>query len=205
MTQITHGIRSILSHPTIYSTFQQVMGIAKVRSFFTEKYIKPFQGMRILDIGCGPADILSHLRGVEYFGFDLSAIYIKNAQAKFKEKGTFYCKELHNIDIDKMPPFDVVLSMGLLHHLDDTTAINTLQLAARALKQGGRFLTMDPCFVNKQNSFAKFLIKNDRGQHVRTEDGYSKLADKVFKSFEMEIRHKKWIPYTHCFMECTKE
>ncbi|WP_392538303.1 class I SAM-dependent methyltransferase [Legionella sp. 227] len=204
MAQITHGIRSILSYPIIYSLFQALMGAHKARTLFTQNFIKPYSGMKILDIGCGPAEILNYLKDVEYYGFDVCNAYITKAQSIFGDRGNFYCKEFELNDLDNIPKVDVVLAIGLLHHLDDDTLIKMLRLAFSALKPGGRLITLDPCFVKNQNPIAKFLIAHDRGRNVRTEKGYAELVSKVFPSFEIQIQHKKWIPYTHCITESIK-
>lgn len=204
MAQITHGVRAILSHPLIYSSFQSLMGAHKIRQNFVANYVKPFPGMKVLDVGCGPADILAYLGDVVYWGFDISEAYIEQARTRFGQVGTFNCKQLQPEDLAGLPEFDVVLALGLLHHLDDTVATGVMALALQALKPGGRLITMDPCFDSSQNSVARFLVRNDRGQNVRDKVGYETLAGKVFSSLRVDVRHQAWIPYTHCFMECQK-
>ena len=204
MSQITSGIRKILSHPEIYRASQSLMGAHKARQRFVENHIKPFSGMKILDIGCGPADILAYLPQVEYYGYDISAAYISQAKSRFKNKGHFTCKQLQIDDFDHLPKFDVVLALGLLHHLDDSVASELLRLSQHALNDKGRLLTIDPCFVPSQNIIAKFLIRCDRGQNVRTQEEYLRLAGQIYSKPHAEVRHQAWIPYTHCFMECRK-
>lgn len=204
MAQITNGVRAILSHPFVYSLFQSIMGAHKSRQQFVTNNVRPFPGMRILDIGCGPADILAFLGSVDYWGFDVSKIYIDRAQNRFGERGHFISRQLHFEDIAALPKFDVVLALGLLHHLDDSTAVSVLQLGHAALKPGGRLLTVDPCLDPSQSSIARFLVRHDRGQNVRHQEGYQVIAQRVFESPHVEVRHQTWIPYTHCFMECQK-
>lgn len=205
MAQITNGIRAIFSNPIIYNAFQNMMGARSLRVSFVEEFVKPFSGCAILDIGCGPAEILAYLPDVDYCGFDISNAYITKATKRFGQRGRFYCQELTNADVEKMPPFDIVLAMGLLHHLDDDEALTVLRLAYKALKPGGRVLTFDPCLEPGQNPIAGFLVRNDRGQNVRTREGYASISSAVFESPRIEVRHKAWIPYTHCFMECIRK
>ncbi|PKO91301.1 MAG: class I SAM-dependent methyltransferase [Betaproteobacteria bacterium HGW-Betaproteobacteria-1] len=204
MAQITTGIRSIFSNPTVYSLFQNLMGARKFRVGFIDEFVRPFPGSALLDIGCGPADILEFLPKVDYWGFDISESYINQATIRFGAKGHFQCKLLQEADLAQMPAFDIVLLMGVLHHLDDQTATDVLNLANKALKPGGRLLTFDPCFEPGQSPIARFLINHDRGQNVRSQQGYTKLAEQVFKSPKVIVRHQSWVPYTHCFMECTR-
>lgn len=205
MSQITSGLRSILSSPTIYSAFQAMMGGKADRAKYTEEFIRPFPGYSVLDIGCGPAGILDFLPEVDYWGFDVSEAYIEQARKRFGERGRFHCQILTAADVEQMPKFDIVLAQGLLHHLDDEEAAEVTGLAHKALKPGGRLLTIDPCLEAGQNPIARFLVMHDRGQHVRSRDGYTAIARTAFDSPRVEVRHKNGIPYTHCFMECTRK
>jgi SAM-dependent methyltransferase len=202
--QITTGIRSILSHPTVYSAFQYIMGAKHGWTLFVNRYVRPKVGNTILDIGCGPADIVEYLPEVEYWGFDISEEYIRKAKAKYKHQGRFYSKILSLDDLKDMPEFDLVIACGVLHHVNDQIASDIFKLAYAALKPRGRFVTIDPCFTLDQNFIARFLISKDRGQNVRDQQGYESLARKVFSNTDSNIKHKAWIPYTHCIMECTK-
>ncbi len=204
MAQITSGIHAILSHPFVYSAFQTLMGGHQARTRFTKDFIKPAPGMKILDIGCGPADILNYMPPADYYGFDISESYIAQARNKYGNRGTFYCQYLAEADLEALPAFDMVLALGLIHHLDDAQAKSVMQLSYKALKPGGRLVTIDPCLESSQNPIARFLIQNDRGQNVRDKAGYESIANQVFNSLRLEVRHQAWIPYTHCLMECTK-
>ena len=204
MAQITNGVRAILSHPRIYTLFQSLMGAHKFSVDFVTQFVRPLPKMAILDIGCGPADILKYLPDVNYWGFDISEAYIERAVYSFGARGHFHCKQLQIDDLDGLPKFDVALAIGLLHHLDDMVALNVLQLAHQALRPGGRLLTVDPCFDPSQSPIARLLVRYDRGQNVRDKGEYEALALSVFKAPSAVVRHQAWIPYTSCIMECQK-
>ena len=204
MAQTSHGVRAILSNAFIYSLFQSLMGADKSRRNFVADYVRPFPGMKVLDIGCGPADILAYLHEVDYWGYDINEGYINRARKRFGKRCEFHCRQPQMTDLESLPSFDVVLAIGLFHHLDDAVAMDVMQLASTALKAGGRLLTIDPCLDSSQSPVARFLIRNDRGQNVRDKAGYEMLAKAVFESARIDVRHRACIPYTHCFMECQK-
>lgn len=205
MAQITTGVRAILSSPHVYNTFQAIMGARRGRQEFAEVDIRAAAGDRVLDIGCGTGEIRPYLPAVDYVGFDISPDYISAAQSKFGDMGTFHCRLFGREDVARMPAADIVLAIGLLHHLDDATALEFMELAKSALKPGGRLIALDPCLVEGQNPIARFLVSRDRGQNVRDEEGYIRLANSVFGNVSHRTRHTRWIPYTHFIMQCSME
>lgn len=204
MSQITNGVRAILSHPVIYDTLQNIMGARQVRHELVEKFVRPKSNSRILDIGCGTAEILPYLpASVGYWGFDISHPYIEAAKCRFGTRGHFHCGQFDQASLGVLPKFDVVLAIGVLHHLDDDVANNLFALTRAALSERGRMVTIDPCFAPGQNPIARYLIRHDRGQNVRNAEGYQKLACQTFPTVQGTLRHRRWIPYSHWIMECS--
>lgn len=204
MSQITHGLRAIFSSPRVYDLFQDLMGASRVRRELVHEFIRPEPGMRLLDIGCGTADLLAYLPDkVGYWGFDISARYIEAAQQRFGDRGRFHCGLLDAQALRHLPRFDLVVSTGVLHHLDDPQAAQLFALARLALTEQGRVVTLDPCIAPGQHRLARFLIDRDRGQNVRTAAQYQALARTQFRKAEGQVRHRRWIPYTHWIMECS--
>ena len=83
---------------------------------------KPFNGLRILDIGCGGgllSEPLSRL-GAEVFGIDASDNNIKIAKLHAKKSNLdikYYCASPENF-ISKSN-FDVILNMEIVEHVDN--------------------------------------------------------------------------------------
>jgi len=99
--------------------------------------------------------------------------------------------------------FDVVIAAGVVHHLNDSQTSDLFKLAKRALKPNGRLITLDGCYIEKQNPIAKKLLDMDRGQFIRTEYDYVFLASKHFDTVNAKIDQSYFnIPYTSIIMEC---
>jgi cyclopropane fatty-acyl-phospholipid synthase-like methyltransferase len=199
MTQITTGIRSILSKPLIYKLSQTIAGGGlEARKLFVKQHFDITPGATILDIGCGPADILDCLPSANYYGFDISQEYVEFARRKYHGRGNFYVKHLTQDDLHALPKFDYVLCIGLLHHLTDDEVRETIALSKAALWEGGTLLTLDGCFEKGQSSIAKLMLLMDRGQNVRDKNGYDSLIRPFFDKYQSHVFHKKWLPYTYC-------
>ena len=50
---------------------QRVMSATSFREKIVKKYITKLN-VKVLDIGCGPAEILSTLPNIQYYGFDIN-------------------------------------------------------------------------------------------------------------------------------------
>lgn len=202
MAEITSGPRAILNHPLVYRAMQWLVGAERLRGHIARQ-VAPRPGLRVLDIGCGPADLLAHLPGVDYVGFDSSADYIRSARLRFGERGRFFQKELDANTALDLGKFDCILAVGLLHHLSDEAAARLFELAQQLLAPGGRVITVDCCWASQQHPLARWLISRDRGQNVRDLEGYRQLARARFSQVEAECRHNLLhIPYSHTLLTC---
>ena len=203
MAQVTTGVRAILSHPMAYEAVQRIMGAERGRTRIVREFLRPFPGMRILDLGCGIAEILGALpTGVSDVGYDMSPEFITAARRKYASRGTFHCRLLEHAEVATLERFDLVMGIGVLHHLDDATARQFMRIARAALNPDGRIYTLDPCFVPQQNPIARFLISRDRGQNVRDPHGYEALLNGLDLTMHGTVTHQAWIPYTLWHMEC---
>jgi SAM-dependent methyltransferase len=168
-------------------------------------YIRPKENDKILDIGCGTADILLHLPRVEYVGIDVNQAYIRHAKNRFRGRGIFLSAKIDREMIQEfsLSEFDIALATGVVHHLNDDEAMQLFEVASAVLKPGGRLITLDGCYVKEQSLITRFILSRDRGKYVRTKDEYLSLASKSFKNIQVSIHHDLIrIPYTHIIMEC---
>jgi len=197
------ALQSMLAVPALYRLFGRLVG-GGARERFIRDHLRPRPGDRVLDLGCGPGDLLADLPPCDYVGVDLDPNYITAATAKYGTRGTFRCEPAEAVAEYEPASFDLVVMTGLLHHLDDAQAAAALAVARKALRPGGRLITLDGVFVPEQSRAARWMLKRDRGQFVRELPAYLRLAGASFPTVVPHVLHRMIrIPYTHLILECT--
>lgn len=195
--------RAILSLAAGYRLFGKLVGAHRQRVDYVKRYIRPKAGDKVLDCGCGPGDFLEYLPDVDYVGIDISEDYIKSARRRFGNRATFRVGSVGRETMSEEGHYDLVLAIGLLHHLDDHQAGEFLRVARRCLKPTGRLVTLDGCYTDGQSRAVRFFLDRDRGSHVRSMEAWLRLLQPVFPEVQAHLRHDMLrIPYTHLIMEC---
>lgn len=197
--------RRLLAVPELYALAQRGLGAVRARKLFVSRFVRAAQGQRILDIGCGTGDILDQLPSVDYTGFDLSDDYVRAARARYGDRATFRQADVLDVDLSGEPPFDIVIAMGILHHLDDDRAGRLVEIASGALAPEGRLVTWDGTFVDGQPRAARWLIERDRGQYVREPESYGNIARQAFGAVDVHVvTDGLRVPYTHCVLDARR-
>ncbi len=193
----------ILDLSLAYRAFGVLTGAEVFQRRLVTRFLKLSPGDRVLDIGCGPGDWLGYLPEVDYTGIDFNPEYIEAARERWGGRGRFEVAAVGPELVGRYRDYDVVLGLGVLHHLDDAEAASMLDLAAGALKQGGRFVTLDGVLTEDQSSWARYMVLRDRGRFVRTAEAYERLVRSKFECVEVEVMHRQLrIPYSHLVMVC---
>lgn len=204
MPQLTSGLYRLTQVPFLYESFQNLLGAQRSRTRLAREFILPFGPKRVVDVGCGPGSMLPFLGKVDYQGIDLNSQHIERAQALYDGLGRFYCggfERLAGVDEEQ----DLVLSIGLLHHLNDDEVRTLSATAARILRPGGHLVTVDPAFTPDQHWMARWIASKDAGQAVRSPDGYRALITSAFETVRSTVLHDLGrIPLTHCINIATK-
>jgi SAM-dependent methyltransferase len=196
-------MRALLRHASVYTLLQRLLGADQLHHFCVREMVRPRPGDTVLDLGCGPADILRFMPEVKYTGVDVSPEYIAAARAAYGDRGTFICAPARPEALPARAAFDLVLATEVLHHLDDAATAALFDTARAAVKPGGRFVAWDPCWYPGQSPIARWLIRHDRGMFVREVEAYVSLARRVFPSVTTTVRHDLLrVPYSLVFMEC---
>lgn len=165
----------ILGHPFVYHHVRPlVVGID-----YTRQYDALAAGAddRILDIGCGGGDALRYLERFEvYRGFDTDDVAISFAKER-PEAGAanveFEAALVTPAIFESIRPTRVMMN-GLLHHLDDGSAIDLLRMCS-STPSVERIVTNDTVFL-KGEPLNNLLARLDRGRFVRSVEGFRDLA-----------------------------
>ena len=204
MSQRKNQIYNFINNPLIYKIIQGIMSGTSLRNSIIKKNIKK-SNLKILDIGCGPAQILEHIPQCDYYGYDIDNRSIQYAKKKYHQKNYhFYCKKFNKTELKKLPKFDFIIFFGILHHLSNKEVYEILKLCKKIMKKNSKLLTEDPILLENQNVIAKFLIKKDRGLNVRDKQEYINLLKKHFKKIKNKVTHQYFIPYTWFTTVCSK-
>jgi SAM-dependent methyltransferase len=204
--ELKKGLRGfMLADHRIYGLFKRIILPRRSVQYRVDQFIRPHRGARILDIGCGTADILDFLPEVEYAGFDPNPRYIAAARRRHGRRAEFVVASIEDYRLQDPESYDIVLADGVLHHLDTPTAGLLLQTAKTALKPHGMFVSFDPVILARQHPMAGYLISRDRGRNVRAQEGYVKLIRTHFPVWELFISHDALrVPYDHCVINAWK-
>ena len=184
-------IRKLLNIRLFYSAFEKIIGKKEFSKFFFSDYIGDISNLNVLDLGCGPADVLKFIHGEKlYVGIDNNENYIKSARNRFAERQTcqFYCNDLNSYAESTSQKFDLILMLGVMHHIDDEQLDQCMKSIKRIIAKGGRFVSIDCCYTKKMNPIARLLCMLDRGRYVRNADDFVRLQQKYWTDVNFEIR-----------------
>ena len=177
------------------------LGADKAIARYVDDVMQPKTGMKILDVGCGPANVLSYLPPVDYTGIDLNEKHIAFARQRYGDRGRFIVGNAADDLKQEAKTFDLINVSALLHHLDDSEAVSLFTSLKRLLKADGRIVTIDNVWLPKQRATVRLINKFDSGINIRTPEGYLGLLGDL--GFDVQARifsDLLRIPYDHFVM-----
>lgn len=193
------GLRAqLLKAPIVYEYLTYGLSRPGLASWLGSELIGAQPGMRVLDIGCGTAQILEQLPEIEYVGIDHNRRYISAAQQRFGSRGAFYLRDVNAFEFTSFGKFDRVLLLGVLHHLSDDEGARLMVKLAACLTPTGRLITFDNALVKGHHPIATALSKLDRGRYSRSPESYRRIIESNFAVEKEVIRHDLMrVPYSH--------
>ena len=155
-------------------------------------------GLHLLDFACGPGRVMTALsritRRCRFDGCDIDAEAIDWAQRNLAEVGRFQTN-------DSVPPspyrdatFDVIYTVSLFTHLDETSQLAWLGELDRVLKPGGHVLAtlhgshaLSSCTAAERSSLAR------RGFHFRVGHKGALKLDGLPDSYQTAFHTKEYV------------
>ena len=204
MAERTRGIYQLVTFPGIYEKLQLALSGGDPYDRVGKILFDGLDGKNVLEIGCGPGRWSQELgHAGQYTGIDWNPRHIEKASRDYgTDKVRFICGDLGDQSIlDPNTPVEVVIGIGILHHLDDETATNVLARAAALLGPGGHYIGLEPVVHPGQNPIARLLKMLDSGRNIRTSAGYEKLFSPAFQSVQTTRRTDLMrVPYSHLLL-----
>ena len=184
-----------------YRAVQDLIGGTRARRLAIERLLA-FNGVgsskAVLDVGCGVGDVLKWIPdNWSYIGIDISPEYIRLASSTWGKRGSFRvgsAADAHQVVAPESQ--DIVLFLGVLHHMDSATVTSVLESARRCLAPGGIAYALEPAFWSGQSAISRKVMSMDRGEFIRDVSEWRALCAKVFPSVEIdELPRALRIPY----------
>ncbi|MFB9265920.1 class I SAM-dependent methyltransferase [Bradyrhizobium erythrophlei] len=201
MAQRITGLYQSIRIPSIYKGLMFALGADNAIRRYVNEVLKPTPGIKMLDVGCGPANILAYLPSLNYTGIDLNEKHIAFARELYGSRGRFVVGNAANDLRQDENSFDLINISALLHHLADDEAISLFTSLKRLLKQDGRIVTIDNVWLPRQRTAVKLINKLDSGLNIRTPGGYLELLNGQGFDVQTRVFHDLLrIPYDHIVM-----
>lgn len=161
-----------------------------------EEFFVP--GKSYLDVGCGTGFLYAHLKNEDYTGVDLNSRYIAAARRKHGDR--FQTGNALDLTFLRRK-FDRIISVGLMHHLDDQEVSAALDQFCSRLKAGGNIFIIDALWPQNKNPVGRLLRRSDNGAFVRT---YSQWETLFRNSLDVQtLRTAKQWPFDYVFLRGT--
>jgi SAM-dependent methyltransferase len=191
----------VVTIPSIHKALMFSLGADKAITRYVNEILQPTPGMKILDVGCGPASILAYLPPLDYTGIDLNEKHIAYARRRYGDRGRFIVGDAAGDLQQEERQFDLINVSALLHHISDDEAISLFASLARLLKPDGRIVTIDNVWLPRQRIAVRLINHLDSGTNIRTPEGYLRLLNGMgFDVRTLFLNDLLRIPYDHFIM-----
>jgi SAM-dependent methyltransferase len=179
-------VQKISDHPVLFIVLRSILenDFKAIRAVIKAR-LRVRQGLRTLDLGCGPGAFADLFEGDDYVGVDLNARYIDHARKT--RHGAFVVGDARKVELPDAR-FDQILIFGLLHHLPDEDVRAVLAECRRLLVPGGRILAVEDIpAISRLNLIGHLIHRVENGEHIRPVAEYRRLYSEAAKVESEEV------------------
>jgi SAM-dependent methyltransferase len=132
---------------------------------------------RVVDVGCGTGEFAHLFDAPTYVGVDVYEPYLRFARRRMPGL-RFECADAASWKWEG-PLFDLVLVNGVLHHLDDATALGVLRGAAAWARPGATLLVIEDVERRASGIGTRLVHSLDHGRFIRSSSDWESLVSRV--------------------------
>jgi ubiquinone/menaquinone biosynthesis C-methylase UbiE len=200
-------LAQIFDNAKLYEIFQTTVLRKKTKTVIRDEIVRPEKVVKVLDFGCGIGYHSELFMSSYYLGVEPLKACIDTANRKYaNSRVEFELGDHKSLEVLPAGSFDLVIAIGVLHHIDDNILKEFVTEAFRILTPQGKLTTFDPVFHDKQSKISKWVVKQDRGRFVRSEIEYTREIRSTFSGI-VETRvysNLLRIPYDHLVINAIK-
>lgn len=154
---------------------------------------------RIIDVGCGTG-LCAGLVSGDYVGIDTHIPYLKLAR-KLARGRSGHVASMSGASFGfREGAFDKAVLVSIVHHLDDASIDALFEGLHRIVRGPITVLDLAP---DHGNRFERFLMRHDRGHHVRTVPTLRTLLTRHYRLAYEEIFHNAFHSVAHVMFRLT--
>jgi len=140
---------------------------------------------RVIDVGCGTGLCAGLVPG-DYVGIDTHVPYLRLARRHGRGRSAEVASMSGAALGFRERAFDKAVLISIVHHLDDAAVDSLLQGLRRIVQGAVVVLDLAPDYGNRVE---RFLMRHDRGHHVRTVPTMRTLLTRHYRLAHEEIFH----------------
>jgi cyclopropane fatty-acyl-phospholipid synthase-like methyltransferase len=201
-------LSDVFDNPKLYELFQFGVARSGTSRRIRDEVLRPSGIQNVLDFGCGIGYHSLEFPEAQYVGIEPLEGCVQKAEIMYPAQNRkFLVGDHRTLKTLTDSSFDLIIAIGVLHHIDDETFSEFMFQGQRLLRPGGRMTTFDPVYHNAQSKISRWVVGRDRGRWVRTQPEYQTVIEKYFTNkVEAKIYSKLLrIPYDHIAFNVTKE
>lgn len=198
--------QNLFNNPVAYKVFQTLISRRSTLEMIEREIINASDSTRVLDFGCGLGQHSKSFDNQIYLGIEPIESCIQAANRFYARQNVEFKVGDHKTLAEYQDAsFDLVLAMGVIHHMSDNDYEVLVTEANRLLKPGGRLVTLDPILHDNQRRISKWVVSKDRGEWVRGQVDYLMTLKNSFSDVDSKIFSGLLrLPYDHISVTARK-